>query len=145
MNTQLTKDTRDPPPTILVLDDDPVIRRVMDRILSGQGYEVLSAGRAHEARRVLDEHEGPIDLLLCDLVLPDLSGREAANLLMARRPELRVIFTSGYSSHGSFRGELAHADWAFLAKPFEPAQLLEVVAAALEGANGEAASAGGAP
>ena len=117
--------------TVLVLDDDDALRRTIRRLLELYDYTVLEAAQAHAAIEVVTEHTGPIDLILCDLVLPGLGGREAASTLMARRPEAKVLYMSGYSSAGSFRSDLEHTAPDFLAKPFEVQQLLDAIAKAL--------------
>lgn len=114
-------------PTVLLLDDDELLRRSVRRILELEGYDVIEAENAHEAFVALDAHPDPIDVVLCDLVLPGLSGREAANIIVARRPDTRVLFTSGYSSHGSARQEMIDAGEPFLSKPFEIPELLSSV------------------
>jgi len=111
----------------LVLDDDDVLRRSIARVLELEGYQVIQADDAHHAFTALAEHPGPVGVLLCDLVLPGLSGREAASLIFARQPDIRVLYTSGYSSHGSARQQLLSAGEAFLAKPFEPSELVAAV------------------
>ena len=117
--------------TILVLDDDESIRKSVRKILELYDFEVLEAGDASEALATLEEHPSPIDLVLCDLVLPGLGGREAANTLRAHRPELRILYTSGYSTHGSFRRELQASGEPFLGKPFEVPELLSAIERAL--------------
>jgi DNA-binding NarL/FixJ family response regulator len=72
-------------------------------------------------------------MLICDLMLPGLSGREAANALQARRPGMKVLFISGYSSHDSFRKELAEGGSSFLGKPFDLRALAEATGAVLAG------------
>lgn len=131
--TSSAEEKRTPSLTVLVLDDDDALRRAAARVLTGRGYHVLTAETAFEARHVAEQWPGRIDLLLCDLVLPDLHGRELANLLQAHRPEMRVLFTSGYSSRGSFRMALERESWTFLAKPFDVNGLVEAVEAALAG------------
>jgi len=123
-----------PAPTVLVLDDDAPLRRAAVRVLAKSGYRALGAASAAEALRLADDSPSGIDLLLCDLVLPGLSGREAANALMARRPGLKVLFTSGYSSYSSGRRDLDQPEWAFLSKPFNVEDLLGAVEAVLAGA-----------
>lgn len=125
--------TEQPPPapakvrTILVLDDDDALRSTVRRVLELYDYEVLEAADAQAAFQVIDEHPGPIDLILCDLVLPGLGGREAASTMVARRPDAKLLFMSGYSSAGSFRGELEKSGTEFLPKPFEVHELIEAV------------------
>lgn len=117
--------------TVLVLDDDESIRSTVRRILELYDYEVLEAEDGTSAREVVDTHDGRIDVILCDLVLPGLGGREAANTLVARRPEARVLYFSGFSTHDSFRQELEQAGVPFLSKPFQVPELLEAVEALL--------------
>lgn len=113
--------------TILVLDDDDALRSTVRRVLELYDYEVLEAADAQAAFQVIDEHPGSIDLILCDLVLPGLGGREAASTMVARRPDAKLLFMSGYSSAGSFRGELEKSGTEFLPKPFEVHELIEAV------------------
>ncbi len=117
--------------TILVLDDDESIRASVRKILKLYDFEVLEAANAHEALEILESFPDPIHLVLCDLVLPGLGGREAANTLLARRPGLRVLYTSGYSTPGSFRRQLEADGEPFLGKPFEVPELLEAIQQAL--------------
>lgn len=124
--------TTDRARTVLFLDDDELLRNTVRRVLELYGYEVLEAAHAHGALEVVNAHQGPIDLILCDLVLPGLSGREAASALLARRPETKILYTSGYSSAGSFRGELEKSGMNFLPKPFEVQELLDAVERALK-------------
>lgn len=121
--------------TVLVLDDDPQILSAAVRILVRSGYHVLTAASAAEALQVVSDWPGTIDLLLCDLVLPGLGGREAATALQARRPGLKVLYTSGYSSHGSFRRDLEEGGFSFLGKPFDVPELTGAVAAVLAGGD----------
>lgn len=113
--------------TILVLDDEEPIRRNVKRALELYGYQVLQAADAHAALGILSDHDGDIDLILCDLVLPGLGGREAANTMMARRPDAKIVFMSGYSSHASGRRDVLQAGEPFLGKPFEIQELVEMV------------------
>jgi two-component system, cell cycle sensor histidine kinase and response regulator CckA len=118
--------------TIFFLDDDLAVRHTVRRILELHGFRVLEAGDAQEALEVLRTHPDPVDLLICDLVLPGLSGREAANILVARRPEAKVLYTSGFSSHDSFRRKMEREGAPFLSKPFEVPELLEAVGRLLD-------------
>lgn len=124
-----------PPATILVLDDDEQMRVGATRALSRMGHRVLTASSAAAALQLAADWPSRIDLLLCDLVLPGLGGREAANALQARRPEMQVLYTSGFSSPGSFRKELAEDGVPFLGKPFELATLQAAVDALLGAAR----------
>lgn len=118
--------------TVLVLDDDDDVRASIRRTLSLHDFHVVEAGNAMQALDLLKSRSDPIHLILCDLVLPGLGGREAANTLLARRPDTPVLYMSGYSSHDSFRRELERDGVPFLAKPFEIPQLLSAVERVLD-------------
>lgn len=117
--------------TVLVVDDDASLRDTMVRALERHGYEVVAAGNGWEARQALDE-AGTIDLVVMDLVLPGMEGRETANLLKAHQPGVAVVYTSGYTSQESLRSGLTDADERFLRKPFEVEELLAAVRDALD-------------
>ncbi len=110
--------------TVLLVEDDDAVRALSRRALTQAGYRVLQASRASEARE-LAQRGGPIHLLLTDVILPETSGPELARELTARTPDLRVLFTSGYTA-GHLAGEdLVSPGHAFLPKPFGPVQLLQ--------------------
>jgi signal transduction histidine kinase/CheY-like chemotaxis protein len=111
--------------TILVVDDDDDIRRVTERILKNSGYLVLSAASGQAALAVAREHAGTIDLLLTDIVMPGMSGRDLARELDVSRPQTRVIFMSGYHQHAPI------ANSQFIPKPFGRSELLDKVREAL--------------
>lgn len=127
--------------TILVLDDDIDLRSGTVRALARSGHRVLAAATAAEALRIAAEWPAAIDLLICDLVLPGLGGREAANTLQAHRPGMKVLFVSGYSSHDSFRRDVAESGSPFLGKPFDLAALGEATDALLAGGRWPVTSA----
>lgn len=111
---------------VLVVDDDKALRRSVRRSLEMHGFKVYSAANAHEARQQV-EFVGPPDVVLMDLVLPGMEGREAANLLLAHHPDLKIIYMSGYTSQESMRMGTLEPGRAFLRKPFDVPQLLEAV------------------
>ena len=117
--------------TVLILDDDDGVRASIRRVLTLHDFNVMEAGNAAEALDLLKSWDDPIHLILCDLVLPGLGGREAANTLLARRPDTPVLYMSGYRSPDSFRRELEQDGVPFLAKPFEIPELLSAVAGLL--------------
>jgi two-component system cell cycle sensor histidine kinase/response regulator CckA len=82
--------------TILLVDDDDLVRNVARRILESHGYRVIAASGAEEALRLSDAEPGPIPLLVSDVVMPEMDGRELAKRLLATRPQLRCLFVSGY-------------------------------------------------
>lgn len=114
--------------TILVVEDEPDLRDLVAQILESSGYKVLSAGSGTEALGIWARSRVEIRLLLTDMVLPDgMNGRNLADRLTSDEPRLRVIFTSGHSA-GMPGTELANVQARqFLAKPYRPAALLEIV------------------
>lgn len=117
--------------TVLVLDDEASLRSVMRRILEKNGFEVVEAGTAPEAFDIMDRSGDAVVLIICDLVLPGLGGREAGNIFQARAPEVPVLFTSGYSSFSSGRREVQESGHPFLAKPFDVDEFTDAVQEAL--------------
>jgi len=113
--------------TILIVDDDDLLRESIARALTKHGYAVIEAGDGFQARNAFMEASGKVDLVIMDLVLPGLEGREAANLLLARAPDVRILFTSGYTSQESARLGGVPEGHAFIRKPFDLPQLIEAV------------------
>jgi PAS domain S-box-containing protein len=115
--------------TILLVEDEEPVRELVRRVLEGAGYIVLPASRPSEAERLLAEND-EIDLMLSDVVMPEMSGYDLAARVHKERPEIRLLFMSGYahkvSGSESFAGEL-------LKKPFAPEQLAHAVRTALDG------------
>lgn len=109
--------------TILLVEDDEVVRDLVHRILLTYGYRILVAPSARKALDLSREHEGPIDLMLTDVVMPQMSGRELAIALESIRPGLKVIYMSGYSNEAVVRHGVLDAGKAFLQKPFTPIAL----------------------
>jgi PAS domain S-box-containing protein len=119
--------------TLLVVEDEPVLREFLSDFLKGQPYRVLEAGSGLEALRVWDECNGAIDLLLTDMVMPDgMSGSELAAQLKKRNPGLKVIYSSGYSPETLGR-DFAQGDTVFLSKPYRTPQLAHAVRQCLDG------------
>jgi CheY-like chemotaxis protein len=110
--------------TVLFVEDDPAVRRIGVRILAEQEYRVLAAAGGHEALRVAAEHRGPIHLLVTDVVMPRMRGTELARRLVEQRPELRVLYTSGYTDDGVLRQGMLEPRSAFLHKPYVVESLL---------------------
>jgi two-component system cell cycle sensor histidine kinase/response regulator CckA len=113
--------------TVLVVEDERSVQGVIERVLSGNGYRVLLASEGSEALRVAGEHEGPIDLLVTDLVMPGMGGREVARRLEAARPGLRVLYMSGYTEDAISHHGVLDPGLAFLQKPFLSDALLRKV------------------
>jgi two-component system, cell cycle sensor histidine kinase and response regulator CckA len=115
---------------ILLVDDQEALRRVTIRVLRGVGYEVLEAGNGTEAVEVANAYDGKIDLLLTDLVMPEVNGYELAEALRPGRSQMKILFMSGYAPEARERyGE--GAAQGHLQKPFAPDALRRAVRAAL--------------
>jgi CheY-like chemotaxis protein len=104
-------------------------------VLTRNGYRVLDAASGHEALRVAELHDGVIDLLLTDLVMPRMSGRELAARLSEARPGLKVLFMSGYTDDAVVRHGVLEASVAFVQKPLLPEKLLTRVRDTLDAAG----------
>lgn len=118
--------------TILVVDDEAQVRGLARDILLGAGYQVLEAEDGEQALRVAEEHPGAIHVLLTDVMMPGINGRELADRLLAARPDTKPIFMSGRAAEViTDAGVLIPVD-AFLAKPFTVERLLNKVRERLE-------------
>jgi two-component system cell cycle sensor histidine kinase/response regulator CckA len=117
--------------TILLVEDESSVRNLVARVLRGNGYQVLGAATGEEALSVAAQHAGPLHLLLTDIVMPRMSGRELAVALTKLHPTLRVLFMSGYTDETLVR-HLEDPGVSFLQKPFSPAVVAERVRAALD-------------
>jgi CheY-like chemotaxis protein len=115
------------PATVLVVEDEGSVRTLLREVLRREGYSVLVASDGRAALELADAHPGSIDLLVSDCALPQFSGAELARRLRARRPDLRVLFISGYpSAEAAGAGPVDPGD-PFLQKPFTPAALTDLV------------------
>jgi two-component system cell cycle sensor histidine kinase/response regulator CckA len=114
--------------TILLVEDEPTVRAVARRILCGSGYEVLVAADGAQALSLAAAHDGPLDLLLTDVVMAGVDGPELAARLRSVRPDLRTLFMSGYSRHYAVLADEPGEGVGFLAKPFTYESLLAKVA-----------------
>jgi len=132
--------------TILLVEDAQRVRAVVREILEMSGYVVLEARHGAEALEVSNQHPGVIHLLVTDVVMPQMSGRELAQRLATLRPELKVLYMSGYTDDAIVRHGVLAAGIAFLSKPFTPDALALKVREVLDGASdGAAAGASVAP
>ncbi len=125
--------------TVLLVEDQEDVLELAREILRRQGYAVLAAGHPREALRLGQEHAGPIHLLLTDVVMPGMTGRELADRLAPRRPEMKVLYMSGYADGAIVRHGVLTPGMTFLPKPFTPDALVwkvrEVLAGGAEGAG----------
>jgi PAS domain S-box-containing protein len=130
--------------TILLVEDAQRVRAVVREILEMSGYVVLEARHGAEALEVSNRHVGVIHLLVTDVVMPQMSGRELAQRLATLRPELKVLYMSGYTDDAIVRHGVLASGIAFLSKPFTPNALALKVREVLDGvAAGAAAGTGG--
>jgi CheY-like chemotaxis protein len=118
--------------TILLVEDDMPVREVARTILEGQGYTVLEAEDGFEALDIAGNRAGAIDLLLVDVVMPKMSGQLLVQKLLARRPNLKVLYMSGYTGDAITQHGALGANFAFIQKPFSPAVLARKVREVLD-------------
>ena len=124
--------------TILIVEDEPGLRELAATILEMQGYTILKAGNGQEALRIVREQRAkPIDLILSDMVMPEMSGPVMAEWLQAAHPEIRILFTSGYSDCGT--DSLLDSKIEFLAKPYTPSALVRRTRQVIDHASNKAA------
>jgi CheY-like chemotaxis protein len=123
--------------TVLLVEDDEQVRFVAREILRSDGYTVLDAGNASAALELSAQFSGKIALLITDIIMPGMNGKRLAEQLLLRRPELRVLYMSGYTDNALGPGGSAAPDAAFLQKPITPASLVRMVREVLDqAANG---------
>lgn len=122
--------------TILLVEDEDSVRLVITTVLRRQGYHVLEAATPLQATELFEQHAGQVDLLLTDIVMPDMNGPALAQRLVTIRPELRVLFISGYAAPTS-PFDAANPHVSFLGKPFHvsglTAKVREVLSKPLTG------------
>ena len=119
--------------TILLAEDDRDVRRIAKKILERQGYKVLESSNGQAAIALADRFDGPIDLLMTDIVMPGMNGRQLAEILTARHPGLKTLFVSGYTDDQIVRHSVMSASTHFLNKPFSTSDLTSKVRDILEG------------
>ena len=129
--------------TILIVEDEPVLRNMARDILEECGYRILEASSGREALAVWNQRANEIDLLLTDMVMPDgISGADLVEKLQAGQPRLKVVFTSGYTANEVNQKMLARTRASFLAKPYTHAELAKAVRDCLDQNNSRDAAAG---
>lgn len=116
---------------ILVVDDEPVVRSAVAGVLRHYGYMALAAGSAAEALHVGRSRTQPIHLMICDVLMPRLSGPHLAEEFADLHPETRYLFMAGLPNHPDVLSQVIGRGQAFLAKPFLPKELLEKVSQVL--------------
>jgi CheY-like chemotaxis protein len=118
--------------TVLLVEDDEMVRNLVRETLVREGYKVMDAPGPLEARRIAAEFRGAIQLLVTDVVMPKGGGRDLAEGLSRRRPEMRVLYMSGYTDNAVLANGILEKEVAFLQKPFTPAALTVKVREVLE-------------
>jgi CheY-like chemotaxis protein len=104
--------------TVLVVEDEEALLKLMKRALTSFGYNVLQASNGEEALDVCERHEGPIHIMLTDVVMPKMSGRELAELLGPRYPDMKVLYMSGYTDNAIVHHGMLEEGIEFIHKPF---------------------------
>ena len=116
------------PITILFVDDNPSVRALVQDTLRSSNYRVLNAVNSDDALRISDDYPGLIQLLISDLVMPPfMSGNELATCIRFTRPDIKVLYISGYSANDGVTDEVGDGKADFLPKPFAPDLLLDKV------------------
>jgi two-component system cell cycle sensor histidine kinase/response regulator CckA len=111
--------------TILLVEDDELVRRVVCSILRRNGYHVLDASSGGEALLISSGFPAEIHLLLTDVMMPEMSGRDLADQLAPQRPAMGVLFTSGYSDDAMIKTGVLPTGMAFLQKPYSQERMLQ--------------------
>jgi len=124
------------PETIFLVEDEAAVRVAAHRMLDRFGYHVIEAPGAEEALDLAVRHSEPVHLLLTDIVMPRMNGRELAKVFIRLHPEARVMFMSGYTDDEVLRREVSHAEAWYLQKPFSPDVLDRKVREALDAPRG---------
>lgn len=109
--------------TVLIVEDEDLVRSFCCRCLRSQGYTVLDARNGNEALLTVEQHTGPIDLILTDVVMPEMNGRQLSEQLRATHPDLKVLFMSGYTDDAVVRHGVLEAETDFIQKPFSQGSL----------------------
>ena len=118
--------------TILLVEDELLVRQLVSRTLRASGYLVIEASNGSEALGIGDDYEGPIHLLVSDMVMPKMSGRELASRFAEWRPSMKTLFISGYTDNEISSQDVVDSGVSFLQKPFTPAQLASKVRQVLD-------------
>jgi len=109
--------------TVMLVEDEDAVRAIVAAVLRRQGYRVIEAGGAHTACELFETHHHEVNLLITDVVMPEMNGPALAQRLIARRPSLRVLFISGYADLGTHPFAANNPSIGFLSKPFQASQL----------------------
>ena len=119
--------------TILLVENDAVVRRLMRTALERYGYTILDAGDADRASAIENGFPGAIHLLVSDMIMPGVSGPDLAQRIVQRRPAIKVLFVSGYATRETIERGVSSRNASFLSKPFSPMRLARKVRERLDG------------
>ena len=119
--------------TILVVEDEPSVRRLAKFVLGRQGYTVLEAANGEEALLMTQEYSDEIHLLLTDTVMPKMSGQALVEQFKVLRPNTKILLTSGYTGKTDGHNDESNTQVAFIPKPFSAVELAQTVRAILDG------------
>lgn len=121
--------------TLLLVEDEPGVRRLSERILKSAGYRVLSAANGEEAERLFAEHQDSIDLVITDIIMPGFDGSELIRRLRLKQPSLPGIYMSGYTAQNAGWISGRERGLFFVQKPFAASELVRQVHEAIEGSG----------
>ena len=132
---ETTPDSLSGTETILVVEDSPALRELFRHSLKASGYTVLEAGTGEDALQICDTHAGPIHILVTDVIMPGMGGRELASRFKEKRPHSRVLYVSGYPDETIARRGVIDSGVTLLLKPFGPAEFIRKVREELDQAS----------
>jgi two-component system, cell cycle sensor histidine kinase and response regulator CckA len=118
--------------TILLVEDDEMVRTLVRETLLREGYKILDAPGPLEAKKMSEQFKAQIQLMITDVVMPKISGRDLAEQLSKRRPDMKVLYMSGYTDNAVLNSGILEKEVAFIQKPFTPLALTEKVREVLE-------------
>ena len=121
----------DQPRRILLAEDDRFLRKAAETTLKQQGYTVMTAADGEEAQRVCQDHRGPIHIALVDVMLPGQGGRAVAEWITQQRPEIRIVFMSGYTYDAITHHNMLEPGTTLVQKPFTTDTLIRTIREAL--------------
>ena len=124
-------DPTEEPITILIVDDEPTVRLIAQRVLEMRGYRILTAADGEEAAAICENFAGAIDLVLTDIVMPGLGGGELSNRVAELRPRAKLVFMSGLACDAASEHGVSTSRERFLQKPFTPSALRGIVQSVL--------------
>ncbi len=123
--------------SILVVEDEEAVRKLVCDVLSRSGYKIVSASNGEDALLLVEKHNGPLDLVLTDMVMPKMGGRDLVQRLTEIRPGIKSVYMSGYTTETVVSNGTLEAETNYLQKPFSPEDVLQIVRKALDTPAGE--------